>query len=216
MTVYIRLFFVGMMVSFIGSLPLGTLNIAAMQISIANGYISALWFAFGMLLVEIIYVRLSLVAMDKIRKQEKVLRAMEWITLIIIIALAVFSFVAAANLDRNSSNILLSNGMPRFFLGVLMSAINPVQFPFWFGWSTVLYAKKILLPQNDHYNVYILGISIGTFLGTCIFIFGGQLIVNKLNANQNILQYIIGIIFSITAITQIWKMWKKKGKSILD
>ena len=211
MSQYIRIFFVGMMVSFIGSLPLGTLNIAAMQISISDGYIAALWFAVGMLLVEIIYVRLSLVAMDKIRKQTKVLKAMEWITLIIIIALAVFSFIAATKGGGKTKNILLSNGMPRFFLGIIMSAINPVQIPFWFGWSTVLFAKKILLPRNDHYNVYIVGIGLGTFLGTCIFIFGGLLIVNKLNANQNMLNYIIGSIFSITALIQMWKMWKKKG-----
>ena len=211
MSQYIRIFFVGMMVSFIGSLPLGTLNIAAMQISISDGYVAALWFAVGMLLVEIIYVRLSLVAMDKIRKQTKVLKAMEWITLIIIIALAVFSFIAATKGGGKTKNILLSNGMPRFFLGIIMSAINPVQIPFWFGWSTVLFAKKILLPRNDHYNVYIVGIGLGTFLGTCIFIFGGLLIVNKLNANQNMLNYIIGGIFSITALIQMWKMWKKKG-----
>lgn len=207
---YVRIFFVGMMVSFIGSLPLGTLNIAAMQISIADGKWPAIHFAIGILLVEIIYVRLSLVAMDKIRKQEKILRRLEWITLIIIVALAVFSFVAAAKGGGESKNIVLSNGLPRFLLGVVMSALNPVQIPFWFGWSTVLFAKKILLPRNDHYNVYILGIGIGTFIGTCIFIYGGQLVVSKLNANQNVLNYIIGGIFSITAIIQLWKMMKKK------
>ena len=207
---YVRIFFVGMMVSFIGSLPLGTLNIAAMQISIADGKGPAISFAIGILLVEIVYVRISLVAMDKIRKQEKVLRMLEWITLTIILALAVFSFVAAAKGGEGSKNIVLSNGLPRFLLGVVMSALNPVQIPFWFGWSTVLFAKKILLPRNDHYNVYTLGIGIGTFIGTCIFIYGGQLMVNKLNANQNVLNYIIGGIFSITAIIQLWKMMKKK------
>ena len=207
---YVRIFFVGMMVSFIGSLPLGTLNIAAMQISIADGKGPAISFAIGILLVEIVYVRISLVAMDKIRKQEKVLRMLEWITLTIILALAVFSFVAAAKGGEGSKNIVLSNGLPRFLLGVVMSALNPVQIPFWFGWSTVLFAKKILLPRNDHYNVYILGIGIGTFIGTCIFIYGGQLMVSKLNANQNVLNYIIGGIFSITAIIQLWKMMKKK------
>jgi hypothetical protein len=34
---FVKIFFVGMMISFLGSLPLGTLNIAAMQISIFVG-----------------------------------------------------------------------------------------------------------------------------------------------------------------------------------
>ena len=44
---FVRVFFVGMLVSFLGCLPLGTLNIAAMQISITDGYGDALWFAAG-------------------------------------------------------------------------------------------------------------------------------------------------------------------------
>lgn len=206
----IRIFFSGMLISFLGSLPLGTLNISAMQISITDGYPPAIGFAIGVMLVEIIYVRISLVAMDKIRQYENVLKILEWITLIIIAALAVTSFIAAAGNSSNSKNILLSNTMPRFFLGAIMSALNPVQIPFWFGWSTVLFTKKILLPRNDHYNYYISGIGLGTFLATCVFIFGGQLIADKLNANNNILNWIIGGIFTISVIIQLWKMLRKK------
>lgn len=207
---FIKVFFVGMLVSFLGSLPLGSMNVAAMQISITDGYGPALGFATGLLLVEVIYVRISLVAMDKIRKQEKVLKMLEWVTLLIVIALAISSFVAAAKNNPHSKNILLSNSMPRFVLGLLMSAFNPVQIPFWFGWSTVLFTKKILLPRNDHYNVYILGIGLGTFLATCVFIFAGKFVVEKLNANQNTLHWIIGGIFTVTAIIQLWKMLRKK------
>ncbi len=63
-----------MLVSFLGSLPLGTLNVAAMQISISDGVVPAMLFSAGSLLVEIVYVRLSLVAMDWVRKQEKLFR----------------------------------------------------------------------------------------------------------------------------------------------
>ena len=207
---FIKIFFVGMLISFLGSLPLGTLNIAAMQISITDGYVPALWFSAGSLLVEAIFVRFSLVAMDKIRKQEKILKMLEWITLFIVVALAVSSFVAAAENNPHAKNIILSNTMHRFFLGFIMSALNPVQIPFWFGWSTVLFTKKILLPQNNHYNLYIGGIAIGTLLGNCVFIFGGKLIVDKLNANQNILHWVIGGIFAVTAIIQLWKMIRHK------
>src|SRR3954447_11777067 len=92
----LRIFFTGMIISFVGSLPLGSLDVAAMQISITDGYSHALSFAIGILLVEIVYVRISLVAMDKIRRHEKILKALEWVTLFIIVALAVFSFIAAA------------------------------------------------------------------------------------------------------------------------
>lgn len=205
----LKIFLTGLLVSFIGSLPLGTLNIAAMQISVSDGITAAMLFSIGSLLVEIIYVRISLVAMDWIRKQEKVLKALEWVTLIIVLGLAIASFYSALH-PKVEKNFVLDSPMPKIVLGMLMCAVNPVQIPFWFGWSTVLFTKKVLLPRNDHYNTYIIGIGIGTFIGNLIFIYGGQLIADKINNNQHILSWVIGGIFALTALIQLWKIIKKK------
>ncbi|WP_276485863.1 LysE family translocator [Paraflavitalea pollutisoli] len=206
----LRIFFTGLFISFLGTLPLGTLNVAAMQISVSDGIRPALYFAIGALIIEMIYVRLSLVAMDWVRKQKKLFRWLEWFTLLIVVALAVTTFIAAAHPSGSGKNIILSSTIHRFWLGVSMSAINPMQIPFWFGWSTVLFTKKVLLPRADHYNTYIVGIGIGTFIGNLIFIFGGHLMVDKLNANQNVVNWVIGGIFAVTAVIMAIKMWRGK------
>ena len=205
----LRILATGLLISFLGTLPLGTLNIAAMQISISDGIRPALYFALGALLVEVIYVRMSLVAMDWVRKRKKLFRALEWFTILIILALAITSFIAAAD-PHEKKNVILSYSFHRFWLGVTLSALNPVQIPFWFGWSTVLFTKKILLPKNSHYNIYITGIGIGTLIGNLLFILGGRLLVDNLNNNQHIIQYVIGSIFAITAIIMFWKMMKRR------
>jgi threonine/homoserine/homoserine lactone efflux protein len=205
----LKVFFTGMLVSFLGSLPLGTLNVAAMQISVSEGITAAIFFSLGSLTAEIVYVRLSLVAMDWVRKQEKIFRILEWVTLAVVLALAATSFYAAIH-PSGGKNVILSSNMPKIVLGFTMSAVNPVQIPFWFGWSTVLFTKKILLPRNDHYNIYIVGIGIGTFVGNLVFIFGGQIIADKISNNQDILNWVIGGIFLLTALIQIWKIWRKK------
>lgn len=200
-----RLFVTGMFISFLGSLPLGTLNIAAMQIAISDGIGPAFYFGTGTLLAEVIYVRLSLIAMDWVRKQQWIFRILEWITLGIVVALAIASFYAATH-PSVEKNVILSSTLHRFFLGLIMSALNPIQIPFWFGWSTVLFTKKILQPNNRHYNTYIGGIALGTMMGNCVFIFGGKLIAEKVNNNQHLLNWIIGGIFALTALIQVWKM----------
>jgi threonine/homoserine/homoserine lactone efflux protein len=205
----IKIFFTGMLISFVGSLPLGTLNVAAMQIAVASGVTSAVLFSLGSLTAEIVYVRLSLVAMDWIRKQERIFRILEWVTLIIVFGLAAASFYAALH-PATQKNVILDSKLPKYLLGFVMSAVNPVQIPFWFGWSTVLFTKKILLPRHDHYNVYIVGIGIGTFAGNLVFIFGGRFIADKISNNQNILNWVVGGIFALTGIIQIWRMVRKK------
>jgi threonine/homoserine/homoserine lactone efflux protein len=206
----IKIFCWGLMISFLGSLPLGTLNIAAMQIGIQESIKDAMYFSLGSLLVEMIYVRISLVGIDWVRKQEKLMKAMEWVTLAIIIALAAGSFIAAAGSGANEKNVLLQNNMHRFLLGMFMCAINPVQIPFWFGWSTVLFTKKILEAKKSQYNSYIVGIGVGTLLGNCVFIFGGKWMVNRIANSQQYLNWIIGTIFAITAIIQLIKILMKK------
>lgn len=208
-----KIFFTGFVISFLGSLPLATMNVAAMQISIADGFAQAMLFSLGSLIVEMIYVRFSLVALNWISRQKRLFKILEFVTLLIVIALAFAEFYAALH-PSTSQNVVLSSALPKFVLGATMCALSPGQFPFWLGWSTVLFSKKILLPRNDYYNTYIFGIGIGTFIGNCIFIFGGLLIANSINANQALLHWIIGAIFLGTALYQIYKMIKRKGPVI--
>ncbi|WP_346237233.1 LysE family translocator [Niabella insulamsoli] len=205
----LRIFFTGMLVSFLGTLPLGTLNIAAMQIAIAESVKNAMLFSLGALTAEMVYVRISLVAMDWVRKQKKIFKLLEWLTLAIVLALAIASFIAASS-PHQDKNIILNNDLPSFLLGLTMGAINPMQIPFWFGWSTVLLTRKVLLPNKNHYNFYTVGIGIGTLIGNSLFIFGGRLVAAKIQNNQSIVNYTIAGIFFLTALIQMWRMFVNK------
>ena len=195
-----------MLISFLGTLPMGTLNIMAMQIGIQESVKNALLFVLGSLIVEMIYVRISLVGIHWIQKQERVMKAMQWITLLIIAALATGSFLAALHPNPGAKNVLLQNNLNRILLGMFMCAINPVQIPFWFGWSAVLFTKKILLPLRKQYNIYIVGIGLGTLLGNSIFIFGGKFIVQRIHNSQAYMNWVIGGIFTLTAFIQLYKI----------
>lgn len=206
---FFKIFSTGLTISFLGTLPLGTLNIAAMQISLSDGIRPALYFVLGALIVEMIYVRVSLVAMNWVMKHKRIFRVFEWVSILIILALAVSSFVAASD-PVVKKNILLSGGIHRFWLGVLMSALNPVQIPFWFGWSTVLFSKNVLQHRQSDYNNYILGIGTGTFIGNLVFVVGGRFVVEVLDTNQRLMHGIIGCIFLITAVVLLVKTLKRK------
>ena len=206
-----RIFLWGAMISFLGSLPLGTLNVAAMQLGIQESIKSALLFSIGSMVVEMIYVRVSLIGIDWIRKQEKFMKIMEWITFGIVLALAIGSFVAAVKGGANAKNPILDNNMNRFLLGALGCAINPVVIVFWFGWSTVLFTKKILLPVNSQYNSYITGIGLGAFAGNCAFIFGGKYLYESIQNAQDYMHWVIGGIFTLTALIQLYKILRHKN-----
>lgn len=207
----IKAFFWGMMISFLGTLPIGTMNVITMQIGIQETLEQAYYFAAGAMLVEIIYVRVSLVAIDWILKRQKLMKYMEWATFFVILALAVGSFIAAAKGNGSAKSVFLDNNIHRFLLGMMMNALNPVQIPFWFGWSTVLFSKKVLEPKPVFYNIYVIGIGIGTMLGKTIYIVGGPWLVSKITNAQQYINWVIGGIFTLTAIIQLIRIFRNKG-----
>jgi len=204
-----RIFYSGMTISFLGSIVIGTIGLSAMQISITEGYRPAIIFSIGSIVGEVIYVRLLLVALNWLRQQERIFRILEWIAVLIVVVLAVGSFKAALG-HHGAKNVILSYTMHRFWLGLFLRGISPAAIPFWLGWSSVLYTKGIMRPERGFYNGYLLGIGLGTFAAHCIFIFGGKIAVQKLDASQEAINFVIGCVFAITAILQIWKIRHKK------
>ena len=198
-----------MIISFLGTLPFSTLNITAIQISIQENVHNALSYSVGTLVAEMILVRIALVGINWVRKQKVILKWFEWISVIIIVAFAIGSFIAGSK-GTGAKNVMLNNNMNRFILGMMMSTLNPMHVPFWFAWSTVLFTKKLLKPGELYYNIYVFAIGLGTFLANCIFIFGGKIIVKQFYTNQNVLNWILGAIFVLTALIQLVKiLWHK-------
>jgi hypothetical protein len=50
----------------------------------------------------------------------------------------------------------------------------------------------------------------GTFLGLMVFVLGGALLVKKLNAGQDTINFVLGCVFAVTAIILIVKILTKK------
>jgi threonine/homoserine/homoserine lactone efflux protein len=201
-----KVFCWGMLISFLGSLPLGTMNVTATNIAVSKGTFEGTRFMLGALLVETICLCITLFAMEWVRRQQKLFRVFEWLTAILILCLAAGSFIAAIKMKSFGENAFTAYHISPFLLGLLLSALNPMHIPFWFGWTTVLINKNTLIPNSTNYTLYASGITIGTILGFNVFIYGGQYIVQKLDDNQNILNWLIGSVLLITAILQLRKI----------
>jgi threonine/homoserine/homoserine lactone efflux protein len=206
-----------MLFSFLGSLPLGTLNVTAANITVKEGVGAAWVFSLGSMVAEVTLVRLGLAFMTWVHLHQKLFKFFEWLTIIVLLILAIVSIVAAIKMT-GMGYALPGNTKHPFWLGGLLSATNPLHFTFWFGWSTVLMSRNILLPMQADYNWYVAGIGLGTLAGYAVFIYGEDYLVKQLNANQDLLNWIIGITLLITVAIQVCKTLtgpslKPKGKS---
>lgn len=209
---FLKVFLAGLTVSFLGSLPLGTTNVAAMQLSIDRGLYAAIQFSIGSLTVELIYVRLSLFAVDWLHRNKTFMRYLNGITLLILIMLMAESYHTALN-PGNGSPVAVSKVLPPLLFGMFLCSISTAQIPFWLGWSTVLMERKILYPNGGTYWEYLIGIGLGTFLANGIFIYTGQLAGKNFQDDPSALHWVIGSFYLITALWQGWRMWRSRKKN---
>lgn len=199
-----KIFFCGLIISFLGSLPLGTLNLITTYVSAANGIGAALIFCYGCIFSEVVFVRLLVIALSWIRKRNVVMKILEWVTIVVLLIFATFSFVAAYKSTPFASALPITIKHP-FKAGIIAGLLDPTRIPFWFAWTTVLLVNKVLLPSPSNYNFYTVGIGVGSYLGFIIFIYGGNYLIEIFRANQHFLNWLIGGILLLTAFIQAYR-----------
>jgi threonine/homoserine/homoserine lactone efflux protein len=204
--------FFALLISFLGQLPLGNMNITATQLSVQEGLKQAWRFGLGVAIVEVIYLRFSLIGMNWVLQHQTLFIILGWITVILFLILGVVTFIAAGkSSSEDKKGILLNSKLNRFVLGLTISAVNPAQIPFWFIWSSYLVEHRILKPGMAHYNAFTIGAGLGTIIGLALYIHGGKWAIQKMKASNKKLNMLMAAIFIITALIQLYKMISSPG-----
>ncbi len=205
----IYILFLGFLVSFLGQLPLGNMSFTSTQICIQEGAKKAWQFAIGVAIVEMIYLRFALTGMDWIVRHRIWFLTLGWITVVMFFVLGFLAFRMAKKQSGEKKALLLKNKLNRFVLGLMMSALNPVQIPFWFLWTSTFIQTKVLPVNEVSFNLFTGGAGAGTLSGLAVYIHGGNWLVSKMKTSNKTLNKVMGVIFMITALIQLWRMLYK-------
>ena len=198
--------FFGFLVSFLGQLPLGNMSFTSTQIGLQEGFRKAWQFAIGVAIVEMIYLRFALIGMNWVVVHRYIFLGLGWLTVVLFLVLGILAFKTARKQKEEKKALVLNNNLHRFLLGMMMSALNPVQIPFWFLWTSTLIQAKMLAINPFAYNVFTVGAGTGTIAGLAVYIHGGNWLVNKLKTSNKTLNMVMGIIFLITALLQLYRI----------
>jgi threonine/homoserine/homoserine lactone efflux protein len=199
-------FLLGLLLSFLGQLPLGTMSLTATQIAVQENFGRAWKYAAGVSLIEMVYLRAVLSGMQWIIGHQGLFVVFNWITVAFFLVLGIMGFILAQKQDRQKKALLLNNRIDRFFLGAGMSILNPVQIPFWFIWTAYFLNMGWLRAGFNPFNFFTVGSGVGTVCGLALYIYGGNWLVTKMKTSNRTLNSIAGVIFVIAAIAQALRM----------
>lgn len=202
----LSILFIAFGISFLGQIVLSNMNMTATQLSVQEGNKKAWYFGIGVAIVEIIYLRFALTGMDWVTQHKLIFKILGWLTVVIFFVLGIVAFITARKQTIQAKSVLLNNKLHRFFLGTSMSALNPLQIPFWFLWSTQLIQNNVLKTTTLHFNVFCIGAGLGTLAGMSIYIYGGNWAITKMKTSNKTLNLIMGCVFFITALIQLYRV----------
>jgi threonine/homoserine/homoserine lactone efflux protein len=196
----------GLLLSFLGQLPIGMISLTATQIAVQENFRNAWKYAVGVALVEMIYLRLVLSGIQWITGQTLVFTILNIVTIVFFIVLGILSFRAARKKDQNKKAILLSNNLSRFLLGISVSALNPAQIPFWIIWTAYFVNLRWLTPGFHNFNFFTIGSGLGTLCGLAVYMYGGTWLVGRLKAENHTMNNLAGCVFIIAAMLQLYRV----------
>ena len=160
-------FVAGWVVSFLGTLPFGILNLTIVRVSLQQGLRAAFKFAVACTLVEFLYGYIAVWLTEQIVPYAFFKLLTDGFTLLLLLILGLYYLRKQSRQPSPADRPATS----AFGLGLGLSVVNVAAFPFWLFY-TVLLTKKgwVSLAGTPSVLVYVLGIALGTLTGLWFFV----------------------------------------------
>ncbi|MCF6133121.1 hypothetical protein [Flavobacterium wongokense] len=196
---------VGFLVSFLGSIPLGYLNVVGFEVYNKEGFRPTIFFLLGVICIEFLVIYFTLVFADRLAKNEKLTKYIEGFSVLFMFILAaVFYF------SSKSKTEMASLDYSPFVLGIVLSCLNFVQIPFWTGWNLYLLNGKYIEVSKTRKYFYVLGTVTGTFCGMLTLILSLHYFASNVEfLSKYLMQLIIPLVFLGLGIFQGIKFYRK-------
>ncbi len=197
---YWKIFIAGFTISFIGALPLGSLNATAFQIAAEQNIKSALIFALVATVVELIIVAFltSFVNVRVASIKPTLRKYLGLAACFLLCTLVVYNFNNAFETVIQNFNPTIS-ASSAFALGIVLSATNPFQIPFWIGWNLHLKEKRLLTKEKFNVLSYISGIGLATLCVMTLFILAGKELTQHVTDYKKFISYLMGTVYFLLA-----------------
>jgi threonine/homoserine/homoserine lactone efflux protein len=200
---------VGFLVSFVGSIPLGYLNIVGFEIYIKSGLKSTIPYLFGVIAVEFWVIYFTLLFANQLIKNKKLIRFIEGFSVVFMFILA-YIFYSSSKSENVNSSIFSDYINSPFWLGIILSSANFIQVPFWTSWNLYLLNGNYIEISKSKKYFYVLGTISGTFIGMLILILSLSYITNQTDfLAKYLMKVIIPAVFIALGIYQGIKFYRK-------
>lgn len=195
--------FMGFFASTVGIIPPGLLNMTAAKISKNEGKTRAFVFALGAALVLGLQSFLAVVFAEFLDRHPEIILLLREAGLAIFTGLTIYFFGFAKSPSPKKSAVKLHSKRSRFFMGMLLSALNFLTIPFYVFVSLTLASYKIFYFESLFIFTFVFGILLGTLFGFYCFVTFFKKMEHRTAAVTKNMNYIIGSVTGLIAFVTL-------------
>ena len=192
--------FLGFMTSAIAITPPGLINMTAAKVSIVEGRTRAFVFSGGATTIILIQTFLAVIFAKFIDKNPSVVIWLREVGLVIFTGLTAYFFLTSKKIKPEKNNIKLKSKKSRFFLGMLLSALNMFPIPFYVFISVTLASYGYFSFEKNFVYNFVAGSGIGAFFAFYCYIAFFTKLESKTEFLLVNMNYIIGSITGVVSI----------------
>lgn len=198
-----QVFIVGVIASFIGSIPPGTLNILVLQLGLQNKLKAALHFALAVALIEYPYAWIAVAFEGWITSSEVIRENLNLLAATVMIVLGLIGLWSVRNPSKTTVKVQDSG----FVRGLVLSLLNPQAIPWWIGVTAYLKAQGwIAIDTTLRLHAFIFGTSVGALLLLTLLAFGAQR-VSGLVQNSKLMAVLPSVALLVLGMVLLLRMY---------
>lgn len=192
--------FSGFISAFIGITPPGLLNMTAAKVGLKEGRRNAFWFVSGAVLVIFFQVYLAVLFARIINARPDIILLLREVGLGIFGTLTIYFLWVAKKPKIKQPKIKKQSKKKRFFLGMLLSALNFFPIPYYVFVSVSLYSYAVFSFDITSVFAFVSGAVLGSILVFYFYIAFFQKIEKKADYLLRNMNVIIGSITGIVSV----------------
>ncbi|MFV8347611.1 LysE family transporter [Flavobacterium sp. ZB4P13] len=192
--------FLGFITAFVGITPPGLINMTAAKVNLKEGKISAYWFVLGAVVVIFFQATLAILFARYIEGRPDVIVLLREAGFVIFSVLTIYFLLIAKKPKAKKEKIKKKSISTRFFLGMLLSALNFFPIPYYVFVSITLASYKLFVFDISYVFIFVTGVVLGSFLVFYLYITFFQKIENKTDYMMKNMNTIIGSITGLIAV----------------
>ena len=205
---FVLAIFLGLIISIVGIIVPGMLNMTIAKLSVKESQKQALKFALGAVVVVFIQCFIGTYFAKFLDANPVFSDGLKKIGTFIFIGLAIiFTIMGIKAKKQKEITVKIENKRNRFFYGMVLSAFNMFAIP-WYALSSLMMASKDLF-QYDLISIILFSLfaAIGTYFVFYLYAKFFKLIEHKLTFIVKNINFLIAALTGFVAISSIYKMY---------